>query len=132
VFKACSKQKSFNGFLGLLDLKFFTISNADSLPNETVDEIRGLCLELFRKIPHKNAEIHGFCHFKSLAFLACNFSRENLSHPISRLARECESLRHPMYDRAFGFGFGEVSVSDESIKNSTEPKPNLLFNFLPI
>ena len=64
VFKAYQKQKSLNGFLGLLDLnlemKFFTISNADSLPNETVNKLRGLCLELFRKIPHKNAEIHGF------------------------------------------------------------------------
>ena len=42
-------------------MNLFATSNADSLPNETVvNEIRGLCLELFRKIPHKNAEIHGF------------------------------------------------------------------------
>ena len=81
---AFSKHKLFNVLskVSALDLgmKLPEILNANLL----VTEVGGI--HLFRKIVPKKAEIYSF--FRT-------FTKTNFSHVISRLARECESLRHP-------------------------------------
>ena len=44
-------------------MDFSTISNADSLPTETVNVIGGPCLQLLQKLRTKKAEIHVFQDF---------------------------------------------------------------------